>query len=263
MELFDAIYHRKSVRKYSNESLDEEQIDKIKIIINKTEKLYKDIDMDVHIIKNGKKIQQLKPGIIGSYGNVISPHYLLVTSEEKEGYLENIGYTLEKIILTLTTLGIGTCWIGSPFKKTHVKDIISLKENHNPIILVSFGNAQNKEELYRNNIINIKRKDFSELTLNSSNNKWKEIVAAARIAPSAMNSQPWRFVLDNNAIHLYRINPNIITKNFIEELNKIDMGICLSHIEIASKHFNNNLKIVKLPNEEIKGYNYFTSLIEI
>jgi hypothetical protein len=121
MELYDAILYRKSTRKYSQEGLNKELLDTVRIIVDNAERLYDNINMEIHLLEGGQKIHDLLPGIIGGYGKVKAPCYLIVTSEEKEGYLQNIGYTLQGIVLKLTTLNLATCWLGSSIKKSFLK----------------------------------------------------------------------------------------------------------------------------------------------
>lgn len=56
-----------------------------------------------------------------------------------------------------------------------------------------------------------------------------------RLAPSAVNKQPWRVVLDKNGVHFYLKR----TKGYVSEaagdLQKIDLGIALCHFALAAK----------------------------
>jgi len=52
----------------------------------------------------------------------------------------------------------------------------------------------------------------------------------ARLAPSAVNSQPWYFTHDGDNIHVYRI-PNAR----LDYMNQIDMGIALAHLYVANQ----------------------------
>ncbi|RKD29561.1 nitroreductase family protein [Thermohalobacter berrensis] len=264
MELYDTIFKRKSIRKYSRGKLSKELLEKINKIVKNTDRLYNDINMQVHMIEDGESIGKIISGIIGSYGKIKAPHYLLVSSEEKEGYLENIGYTLEYVVLQLTKMGIATCWIGGQMKKKLVKDIIKLEKGQLPILLISFGYPEEKEVLLRNPE-KIKRKDLSEIVVGDIDETWTKILNAARYAPSAVNSQPWRFIVDNeqNAIHACVIRrKNIITKHFLEKTNMIDIGIALRHIDIAAKYFSKDIEFKKIEFNKDKNYIYITSIVE-
>lgn len=62
-----------------------------------------------------------------------------------------------------------------------------------------------------------------------------EILEMVRLAPSAVNRQPWRVVLDKNGAHFYLKR----TKGYVGEatgdMQKIDLGIALCNFELAAK----------------------------
>ncbi|KNF07784.1 nitroreductase [Gottschalkia purinilytica] len=264
MNLFDAIYLRKSIRKYNPQKLSKDLLIEIENLANSSNVLYEEIDMKVHLVEDGEKIQKIIKGIIGSYGKIIAPHYLVVTSEEKDGHLENVGFAIEEVILKLTTMGIATCWIGGHIKPELLYDIVDIPQNHAPVILVSFGYPKNKETFLRQTSHENKRKKLSEIIEEKSNDTWDNILDAARVAPSAVNSQPWRFVVEDQAIHTYVVKrSNFITKKVLERINQIDIGIALSHINIASSHFDKNIEFKKLHQSSNNKNNYVMSVVDV
>ena len=56
-----------------------------------------------------------------------------------------------------------------------------------------------------------------------------------RLAPSAVNKQPWRVVVCDNKAHFYekRSKGYISADNW--DIQKIDMGIALCHFELEAK----------------------------
>jgi len=52
-----------------------------------------------------------------------------------------------------------------------------------------------------------------------------------RLAPSALNMQPWRIIKDNDSYHFYA--------NGLKDYSKIDMGIALCHFHLSC--IENNL----------------------
>lgn len=259
MDMYDAIYKRKSIRKYTDERLSESTFQKIQNIVDTVERLYSTIDVQIHIVRDGEKIQKISGGIVGSYGKIKAPHYLVLTSEEKEGYLENAGFVLEQVVLALTSMGIGTCWIGGSIKKELLKDVITMKENHIPVIVISFGYSQNKHDFMRSMVGGSKRKELVDIVFGSMNETLKSILDAARVAPSAANSQPWRFFISETWVHLYTVKRIPILEKHLSAMNRIDTGIALSHASIAAKHFGKNIQIEKQLSAESKDYNYIAS----
>lgn len=265
MDLYEAIKKRKSIRNYSDEEIPKTKLEEIKKKINSPDPLYEDIKMDVHL-KKREEVQEGIKGIIGGYGEIESPYYLIISSEQKDGYLENIGYTLEEIVLELTKMEIGTCWIGSHKDEEELEKRINKEKKQKIVIMIGFGYPNQKSELYRDPE-KIKRKDIPELIINHEGlENWENPLESARLAPSAMNRQPWRFLIKENELDLYikkrsRIINKIINKfGNLEKMNRIDAGISLKHIEIAAKKESKNITISKKSGKQKESYLYITTV---
>jgi len=263
MDIYEAIFKRRSVRKYSDKDLSSSFLDKLDNYTDNLDKLYDNIDIDVHIVEEGNKIQNIMSGIIGSYGKIKAPHYLIITSEKKKGYLENIGFALEPLVLKLTKAKIGTCWIGGHVPKEELKNIVNIKDDHEALILISLGHAKNS--LLRDKK-DAKRKDISKIIKGGIDDGWKLYIECARFAPSAVNSQPWRFKGKANKLHAYSVKRNRVTKlvaGNLHLLNRIDVGIALSHMDIASRKFDDNLEFRDLKSSSsISKLKYITTVIK-
>ena len=63
------------------------------------------------------------------------------------------------------------------------------------------------------------------------------ILEAVRLAPSAVNKQPWRAVVMGNAVHFYEQH----SKGYVDksgwDLQKVDLGIALCHFALAAEVF--------------------------
>ncbi|KUO72396.1 MAG: hypothetical protein APF77_06110 [Clostridia bacterium BRH_c25] len=264
MELYDAIIYRKSTRKYSPESLGDELLQAVRGIVDTPERLYNNIGMKIHLLEGSPEIHALLPGIIGGYGKVIAPYYLVVTSEEKEGYLQNIGYTLQGIVLRLTALNLATCWLGSKIENNLLKNIIDIPEGQLPQLMIAFGHPVQGKTPFRRNSSDAKRKNLSEITSGTMDITWSRIVSAISLSPSAINTQPWRFVFDNGKVHVYSAKTgNPILRHFLGSLNLVSVGIALCHAMIASRHFSRNIRFTKESSAIVREYEYVTTIIEV
>ena len=58
---------------------------------------------------------------------------------------------------------------------------------------------------------------------------------AVRLAPSAVNKQPWRAVVCGEKVHFYEKRSRGYVSDNGWDLQKIDMGIALCHFELAAK----------------------------
>jgi nitroreductase len=264
MGRYEAIYRRKSIRKYSEEELHVGIFDELRELIKDSKKLYDDIDVDFIVVEDGAKIQKVIHGLIGSYGKIRAPHYIVVTSEVKEGYLENVGFALESVVLGLTDLGIGTCWIGGNNRKELFEGVIDIKENQIPVILVAFGYAEDEDDLIKRAIKSKNRMEVNEFTFGILPKEWSNIMEAVKAAPSAVNGQPWRFFVDEdtNTIDAYAIIKSGLFKKELQATNRIDMGIGLCHLCIAAENFDKDIEFKKMTDKGKSGYTYITSIID-
>lgn len=261
MDLASAIYKRKSVRKYQDKKLSQELLDEIAKICKEEERLYKDIDLNIAIAEEGEYVQKIMSGLVGNFGKVIAPHYIIVTSELKLGYMENAGYTLEKIVLKLASMGIATCWLGGHVKEYELKEVIGITMNHEYVIMVSLGYAQDMDNLYRKNPSEVKRKDISELVIGNYDSMWQEFLEAVRVAPSAANTQPWRFAFEGNKAHVFCEGPsNFITKKLLGDINVLDVGIGLSHMAIIGEKLGKKLNITRESHDKEKQGQYIATV---
>ncbi|MBL4930749.1 nitroreductase family protein [Clostridium paridis] len=260
MNIIEAIYKRKSIRKYVPYNISQSDFGDVENLVNNVQSLYSEIQMKITLIKEGIKIQEISKGIIGSYGKIEAPHYMVITSEEKEGYLENIGYTLEQIVLELADRGIGTCYIGGSIKKELLKDIMEIPSNQKPIIVVAFGYPANEPELEIKELENFKRKALEDIIIGNYEEKFREIFNLVRVAPSAINLQPWRLYVNENSIDLYANKGNILTKG-LSHFSELDSGIALKHLELGCKERNITFEIKNQKLEDKKNLKYITSVM--
>lgn len=82
-----------------------------------------------------------------------------------------------------------------------------------------------------------------------------------RLAPSASNKQPWRVVKHGNAFHFYLLETpgyNKMVKSI--KLQRIDMGIAMSHFETTCKELNlNGVWQIQLPDIKTEREQYLVS----
>jgi nitroreductase len=242
---YETIFKRKSIRSYDQDPLDEETIFMIQKYMENLNPIYPDIETELKIISGDQvKTRMMKR----------APHYIAVFSENKEGYLTNIGYMLQQMDLFLSTNGIGCCWQGIPKPK---KEIL-MSSNLEFIILFAFGRP--KEPLHRSHISEFKRKPMDEVTdINGAD----DLLEAARIAPSATNSQPWFFTGSENKINVCCVQSKFLKARLLKKWNQIDVGIAIFHICIAAEHSGKSVEIISdrtALNNPPEGYYYIATL---
>lgn len=258
----EAIYRRRSIRRYLNEELQVGILEEVKEACKNVKKLYEDIDMDIHVVEDGIKFQSMTTGIIGAYGKIKAPHYIVVTSDKKEGYLENCGFAIESIVISLTCMGIGTCFIGNGINKQLLKNIIPINKNHETVVTIAFGYPRSNKQIGKKFYMPRKRLEISKYTSGYVTKTWQHILDTVRMAPSAMNNQPWRFFIDKNIIDIYSMNRNFIFIRRFKEMNRIVLGTVLYHLYIAANRLDRQFEIKRLTDKEKDGYIYIISIIE-
>lgn len=262
MDEFEAVYKRKSVRKYSNHRLSPSVLSEIKAKINNIDKLFEDIDSRIVVAEDGEKVQKTFSGLKSKIARVDAPHYLIGVSEEKEGYLENIGYMVEEAVLYLTRNNIASCWLGSGIESGLLEDIFDFQGN--TVILAAFGEPEKRA--LRDDPGSASRKDIGKLMIDGHEDLPKDVdkmIDCARMAPSALNSQPWRFLYEEETLHIFIEKKGMFKKlagkiSDLNRLNHIDVGIALKHLEIGAQKFSKDIRFEDLGKEK-KGYEYIIS----
>ena len=256
----EIIKSRYSVRSYKEDSLSEEIIDKIESYIHELDNPF-NVKMRIRLVKKEKYDGVVR---LGTYGVINgASYYLIGVCEDKNFALEALGYTFEKAILYCTSLGLGTVWLGGTFSKSSFEKTINLREDEILPVISTIGYEGNEKSFIGSFIkehMNI-RKSFNELffhkdfdkSLNREADKYSEALEMVRIAPSSMNSQPWRIVRDSNSFHIYNSGKR--------KMNRIDIGIALCHLDLYFKEKGINGKFeFKNPNLKTK-YKYVVSWI--
>lgn len=235
MELKEMIFKRKSVRNYLKETLDKEMIMKIETFIQNVHPLNSEIKVKSIFLTN-EEVKSIMPWS--------APHYIAIYSEEKDNYLENVGFIYQQVDLYLQSIGLGSCWLGMGKSELKNSDD-SLKF----VIIMAFGFPKDKSER--------KLTEFRRQTLTEISDIYDERLEVVRVAPSAVNSQPWYFIHDKNVIHAYCKIHGLIKQKTIGKMNHIDMGIALAHLQVTYKE---NIEFLKVNQPiELKGYKYIYS----
>lgn len=261
MEPYEAIFKRKSTRQYSTEPLTDDEISTVEKIVESADRL-KDTGLKVHIVRDGKVVHELFKGIISNYTKVIAPHYLVVTSDDVPGWRENSGYTVEQIVLELTRIGLATCWIGGHADRESLKTTLGVDRSRVAGVFIAFGKPAVEGDQYRKDPGDAKRKPLAQIVTGQPDETWTTILEAARIAPSAVNSQPWRFFIEPDRVDLCIVRLNPVAQRLYGALTPVDAGIVLKHVVIAAAHLGLPVTVKEMPVAEKKDHFYVTSILK-
>ena len=151
---------------------------------------------------------------------------ILLYSEKKENYLQNIGYIGEQLDLYLASLGIGALWfgIGKPDEPTH--------NGLDFVIMIAI--AKMPEDKFRKDMFKSKRKSLDEIW---NGEQHRDIGDIVRFAPSACNTQPWKVTAEEKCLTVYRYKKlgkrGIMPADKVVHYNRIDIGIFLCFLELC------------------------------
>ena len=108
----------------------------------------------------------------------------------------------------------------------------------------------------------LKRKDFAQIFFNENFDnsltseeakEYNEVLEMVRLAPSAVNKQPWIIVKDGDIYHIYSEGKS--------EMSRIDIGICICHFYLSAKEKGLKGEIKVLIGKEDNKYKYVASWI--
>ncbi len=231
MSPYEMIFKRKSVRKYAQVPLEPQVLQEIAAFAATLRPLHSHI-------RTGYELTDAVKGVFA----IKAPHYLLITSETADGYLENAGFMWQQMDLYLSSLGLGACWLGMAKPTGEIKTQLPL------VITLAVG--QPAEPVHRAPA-DFKRKPLPEISTGAD-----ERLEAARLAPSATNSQNWFFEAEAGAIHVYRKKLNPALELMYGKMSRIDAGIALCHLCIATEERGGVFSFSQVSGRSRKGYEY-------
>ena len=243
------IKKRQSKRAYIKKDLGKEYIEKINNVLQSyTEGPFGNKVLFSLIVK---KVATEKHKVkLGTYGFISGAQYF-IAGQVKNTEHANIdyGYLLETIILHLTAMGLGTCWLGGTFSRNELSGILNTDNNTIIPAITPVGyttdTASVRESIIRWGAKSDSRKDWAELFLSGSfalslpkeeAGSYKVPLEMLRLAPSASNKQPWRIVKTPGAFHFYlKRSPGYNRIGNGVDLQMIDIGIAMSHFELTCR----------------------------
>ncbi len=137
----------------------------------------------------------------------------------------------------------GTCWLAATSFDRNAAEMHTYLSDGEIIAAISpIGEKANKltanELTLRMKYDSDNRMDFNTLFTDISTNgriqdeRTKRILQMVRLAPSALNNQPWRVVMDGDIAHFYVVRCSIVLLDY--DYQMMDMGAALFHYAAAS-----------------------------
>ena len=230
---YESIRRRKSRRRYTNQTPSRDILDRLGRVCQ---------DFcpfpEARAVLVEKTVDNVFKGIHGSYGRITgAPCYLAFLGDMKSPRVqESVGYTGEGLILEATSLGLATCWVGGYFYPEKVGRDFSPEPDERVLAITPVGESTESysfaEKIMTGFVRSHRRKNLSELVEGRIDQPWMtEALEAARLAPSAVNRQPWRFRIRDGSIDISvddQLDSYKISK-------RLDCGIAMLHLELGAR----------------------------
>ncbi|MEB1808533.1 MAG: nitroreductase family protein [Bacillaceae bacterium] len=273
--VIETMKNRQSVRTYDTRNISETHLQKIEQYMTDEKPFIGPFGKQgniqlVHVTNN-----VTEKGIkLGTYGFIKNPRaYIVGVSENNKYALVDFGYTFHRLVLYLTELELGTCWMGGTFNRNSFEKEISISDGHFIPCVTPIGYPKEKQRMFDKALRYVVKADnkkvweklfydasFEKPLTNDQAGDLETPIEMVRIGPSASNKQPWRLVLteDRNTCHFYiEHTPNYSSK-LGYDMQLLDMGIAMCQFELACTELDIDGEwqveepAIQIPNENIE-----------
>lgn len=231
---------RRSVRTFDGREISAEDLERLSSFMSKIDNPY-EIPVEFKLL-NAKEQKLSCPVVSGT------DLYVGTKVKRMPHVEEAVGYSMEKLVLYAQSLGIGTVWIGGTMDRAAFERAMELGEGEMMPCVSPLGYPAKKmavkESLMRKGIKADSRIPFETLFFDGSFDtpltaekagRLTEALETVRWAPSAVNKQPWRVVVKENAAHFYLKRNKGFVSDAVGDMQKIDLGIALCHFALTAE----------------------------
>ena len=215
---------------------------------------------------------------LGTYGVIKGAAlYLGIISQRHHFELEHIGYVGQELLLLAQSMGLSGCWLGGTFNKTVFAKAMGLGEKEIMPAVIPLGWPADKvrmtEKVMRTTTKADSRLPWDQLFFRDSfkvplTEKAAGHYAAAleciRLAPSAVNKQPWRIIFHDHGFHFYQAH-TINTPGREMDIQRIDMGIAMCQFHLAMKELGAVGRFAERPQDGVSAdteWDYLISYVK-
>ena len=233
----EAVRRRRSVRTYNGKPLTSEDRQKLEDFIAGLKNPF-GVQIEYRFL-DAKRDGLSSPVIVGTDA------YLGAKVPNVPNYEIAFGYDFERVVLYAQSLGIGTVWIAGTFDRPAFEKAMEVKETEIMPAVTPIGYPAEKmsvrEAVMRKGVKADVRLPFEELFFNEDFSSplseddagvFCHALRLVRLAPSAVNKQPWRIVVSGNTAHFYeKRSRGMSDRKF--DVQRVDIGIALAHFVLA------------------------------
>ena len=239
MTVLDCIKKRRSVRTFSGEALREADARSVMEFAGAVSTPY---GLPIEWLLLDARREKLSSPVIAGEAAYIAGRMRRAPHAE-----EAFGYAFEQIVLFACTLGVGTTWIAGTMDRSAFERAAAVGPDEVMPCVSPLGYPAKKmslrESVMRKGVRADSRFGFGELFFENdpavplTEERAGELLdafEAVRLAPSAVNKQPWRIVLCGDRARFYKCANRSRVSADGWDIQKIDMGIALCHFALAA-----------------------------
>ena len=145
---------------------------------------------------------------------------------------EAFGFAFERVVLYAVSKGLGTTWIAGTLDRPAFERAMELREGEVMPCVSPLGRPAAKMSLRESMMRKGVKADSTPLTPDKAGDV-KEALELVRLAPSAVNKQPWRAVVCGDTVHFYEKQSRGLAAANGWDIQKVDVGIALCHFVCA------------------------------
>lgn len=248
-KLTDIIKGRKSVRTYDRTGIREEDLERIRTYASEIRNPF---DIPVRFVFLDAQEKGLSSPVLAGetmYVAGIVP---------KQPFADvAFGYSFEQLVLYAWSMGIGTVWIAGTMNREIFEQAAGLQNGEMMPCISPLGYPAQKrslrEVMMRRGISADSRKPVEELFFNGTfdtplasadSEMISDLAELVRWAPSAVNKQPWRIVVQEGKFHFYEKKDKGYVKDNTGDLQKIDVGISLCHMVMGLEELGKHPEVI-------------------
>ena len=213
MKPLEAIKKRHSVRSFEDKNIEGEVKDKLLQMIDKCNK---ESGLHIQLVLDEPKAFD---GFMAHYGKFLGvKNYITLIGKKTSDLEETCGYYGEKLVILAQSLGLNTCWVAMTYSK--IKSAFEIKDGEKLCCVIAIGYGKTQGVSHKSKSIE------SVSKVNGNMPDWfKKGVESALLAPTAVNQQKFKFILNGNKVS---------AKAGIGFYSKIDLGIVKYHFEVGA-----------------------------
>lgn len=213
MNIMEAMQARHSVRQFTDRPLEDWVIAELEREISACNR---ESGLNIQLVVNEPRAFD---GFMAHYGKFSGvANYIALIGKKSPELEQTCGYYGERLVLMAQQLGLNSCWVAMTYSK--VKTAFTVGDNEKLCCVIALGYGKTQGAAHQS-----KPKSAVMKAAEPVPDWFERGVAAALLAPTAMNQQKFLFTLDGK---------KVAAKGGLGFYAKIDLGIAKYHFEMGA-----------------------------